>query len=407
MISLLAILATLILLIGGTCVFFYGFRFASSEPNQWMLVIRNGRVIKSGVGINSYIYWGDKVVKFPSRINKVKFSAQQVTQEMQGIEVSGVIIWAIYRDEDGPSRAYKMLGDDLKQNVPRTANDNLIEMANSIVRDRIANSTIDTIIKQRSKIRDEIRSEMNKVVNGWGVWLESIEITDVKILSNALFKNLQTEFREQQRQKAELIQMKITREIEEKRLAQNTEMSKKRADDRTEIEIYQREQDLKIKEKEQNIFERDQEIMKQRLDSEQKLKLHRLDNNQKYNDEVKAKEQANRLAEIARDMEQEKKGQELDDLRAETRRKEVMAENERSRLKEEQVIELERKQLEMKNEMYEKTKIEFHAMNMIQEIYRNLPITEMKVYNFGDGKKDPVGNIVGQIMATVNEMKQQ
>lgn len=405
MFSLFALLVTLLLIAGGFCVFFYGFRYASSEPNEWMLVIRNGKVVKSGVGINSYIYWGDKVVKFPSRINKVKFSAQQVTQEMQGIEVSGVIIWAIYRDENGPSIAYKMLGDDLKQKVPKTANDNLVEMANSIVRDRIANSSIETIIKQRSKIRDEIRSEMNKVVNGWGVWLESIEITDVKILSNALFKNLQTEFREQQRQKAELIQMNITREIEEKRLAQNTEMSKKRADDRTQVEIYQRQQDLMIKEKEQEIFEKDQEIMKQRLDSEQKLKFHRLENNTKYNNEVREKDQANRLLEIQRNMEQEKKQQEYELLRAETRKQEVEAENELSRLREEQTIELEKKTLAMRSEMYAKTPTEFHAMNMIQEIYKNLPITEMKVYNFGDGKKDPVGNIVGQIMATVNEMK--
>ena len=72
-----------------------------------------------------------------------------LAQEMQGIEVSGVIIWAIYRDENGPSIAYKMLGDDLKQKVPKTANDNLVEMANSIVRDRIANSSIETIIKRQ------------------------------------------------------------------------------------------------------------------------------------------------------------------------------------------------------------------------------------------------------------------
>ena len=62
---------------------------------------------------------------------------------------------------------------------------------------------------KREEIRNEMKNEMNKVVNGWGVWLESVEITDVKILSNNLFKNLQIEYREKERKKAELIKMEI------------------------------------------------------------------------------------------------------------------------------------------------------------------------------------------------------
>ena len=35
------------------------------------------------------------------------------------------------------------------------------------------------------------------VVRGWGIWLEAVEITDVMISSNALFKNMQSAFREE------------------------------------------------------------------------------------------------------------------------------------------------------------------------------------------------------------------
>jgi len=40
---------------------------------------------------------------------------------------------------------------------------------------------------------------VNQVVNGWGIWLESVEITDVQILSKTLFSNLQVKFREENR----------------------------------------------------------------------------------------------------------------------------------------------------------------------------------------------------------------
>lgn len=59
---------------------------------------------------------------------------------MQGLKVSGMIIWTIYRLEDGPYRAFKCLGPDLKKKTPQTANDNLIAQASAIVRSCIANT---------------------------------------------------------------------------------------------------------------------------------------------------------------------------------------------------------------------------------------------------------------------------
>ncbi len=56
-------------------------------------------------------------------------------------------------------------------------------MAVSIIRDRIANLTIDVILKNRSKLRDGVREELQKILNGWGMWVETIEIQDVVISS--------------------------------------------------------------------------------------------------------------------------------------------------------------------------------------------------------------------------------
>lgn len=58
-----------------------------------------------------------------------------------------------------------------------------------------------------------MRTEISKVVTGWGVWLETVEITDVKIMSGSLFKNLQCKFREDQSKSAELLTMEVNNEI--------------------------------------------------------------------------------------------------------------------------------------------------------------------------------------------------
>lgn len=100
-------------------------------------------------------------------------------------------------------------------------NDKLGDMAVSIVRDRVANMSLDDILKNRNKLRNGVKEEIQKLLSGWGIWLETVEIQDVKILSSSLFRNLQTEFREKSRIDAERISAQIQKQITEEELSRN------------------------------------------------------------------------------------------------------------------------------------------------------------------------------------------
>jgi regulator of protease activity HflC (stomatin/prohibitin superfamily) len=142
---------------------------------------------------------------------------------MQGVEVKGMLVWTVHRMEDGPFRCYKSFGDDLKRKDPIEANSQLQNMAVSIIRDRIANLTINDILKNRQKLRNGVKDEMQKILTGWGMWLETCEIQDVKIASRSLFNNLQTEFREKSRQEAEKISAETENTIRQENLVRNNE----------------------------------------------------------------------------------------------------------------------------------------------------------------------------------------
>jgi len=161
-----------------------------AKGNEWLIVIRNGALVKKGIAMGTWKFPGDQIITFPSLIQNVTFTANQVSAEMQGVEVSGMLIWSVYRKEDGPMRIYTSFGDDLKKSVPVKANVKIENMAVAIVRDRIANLTINDILKNRSKLRDGVKAEMQKLLTGWGIWLETCEIQDVKISSRSLFTNL-------------------------------------------------------------------------------------------------------------------------------------------------------------------------------------------------------------------------
>lgn len=142
---------------------------------------------------------------------------------MQGVEVKGMLVWTVHREKDGPFRCYKAFGDDLKMKDPKEANSQLQNMAVSIIRDRIANLTINDILKNRQKLRNGVKDEMQKLLTGWGMWLETCEIQDVKIASRSLFNNLQTEFREKSRQEAEKISAETEDTMRQEALVRNNE----------------------------------------------------------------------------------------------------------------------------------------------------------------------------------------
>ena len=101
--------------LAGFAVFKYAIEFwVESQANEWLLIIRNGVLSNKGIGLCSWTFPGDQVVKFPSLINQVNFTASQVSAEMQGIEVTGMLVWSVYRTDDGPMNCYKFFGDDLK-----------------------------------------------------------------------------------------------------------------------------------------------------------------------------------------------------------------------------------------------------------------------------------------------------
>jgi len=175
-----------------------------------------------------------------------------------------MMVWQVYREGDGPFKALKSLGKDLQSGNPYTANDNLIRIASAIVRNQIANATIDQVLTDRAFMRDAIRKEMGKLVQGWGVWLETVEITDVKILSSSLFRNLQTEFRETNRKDAEIIKMEADTAINYERKQKELEKSKRDVDTKKKQNAFQNQRKVAMAKEAQRSYEKECELAKKK-----------------------------------------------------------------------------------------------------------------------------------------------
>lgn len=75
--------------------------------------MHDGKAIQQTIGGSRILMPGERAYIFPSILRTVDFSANQVTKEMQGVEVSGTLVWTIYNKEDGPVTCYKSFGEDI------------------------------------------------------------------------------------------------------------------------------------------------------------------------------------------------------------------------------------------------------------------------------------------------------
>lgn len=160
-------------------------------------------------------------------------------------------IWSINRNDQGPMKAYRFLGSDLKNSVPHTANSMVSSMCSSVIRNQIANDTIENIIQNRDRFRQQAMDNLRKLMDEWGIWIETIEVIDVKIMSASLFKDMQCEYRDDQYQLAQIQMINNNDSIARKKL-EIKEIADKRNQEKHEtktladsqIQIRNKKQDL-------------------------------------------------------------------------------------------------------------------------------------------------------------------
>lgn len=193
------------------------------NPTDYSILVRNGEMVKCGIGLSTWALPGDIMVSFPSHIRSIAFDADQVTVEMQGVNVRGQLFYSVYREGDGPHKLYKAFGKDLQRQGAPAVSSRLSNMTVAVIRDKIANSTIDDLLKNREKLRAGIKKDLAPKLKEWGMWLETVEISDVNIASNTLFSNMQAETKEAKRLEATMITAESGDEIRTMQMKRNFE----------------------------------------------------------------------------------------------------------------------------------------------------------------------------------------
>ncbi|RYZ39854.1 MAG: hypothetical protein EOO71_18430 [Myxococcaceae bacterium] len=203
-----------------------GWGLITARPSEFLIHMRRGRVREvSGQGASCFKLPGDSVAIVPTSIQRLQFTADQVTSEKVGVAVTGL---AVYRIAD-PLVAFRMLNFSYPERAQEKLAELLREMFVGAARRLVANLTVEECLTRRKEgIAEELMREIAPVLSGqgrledradkgWGVLLDTIEIQDVRVLSASVFEHMQARYRrEQERQarEAELTKERFVRREE-------------------------------------------------------------------------------------------------------------------------------------------------------------------------------------------------
>lgn len=78
------------------------------RPDAWTLLVRDGAVVRAGIGVSAWRRPWDQVVRFTSTAQRVRFEAEVVDRDLLGARLVAFALWSV--DPERPYLAVQRLG---------------------------------------------------------------------------------------------------------------------------------------------------------------------------------------------------------------------------------------------------------------------------------------------------------
>jgi hypothetical protein len=242
-----------------------------AQPDEWLLCIRNGALVKAGVGISLWRRPGDVVARFTSTMQRVGFTVDALSRERLRVSIDGFILWSVSPEGDGPFRAFQKLGLVSRESQPRdlksskhllaTPQHRAFQRLLGAAAQRLAAKTaLSELLLDQDTLRAALGRELAALEQGMGIRVDQIEIQQVRPADDDLLRQMSAEVEERVRDEAASVRLATNeraqrraleskaRIAEEEATVRRAEMERKKA-----LELARIEHDREVKAREEAV----------------------------------------------------------------------------------------------------------------------------------------------------------
>lgn len=284
--------------------------FERALPNEYLVEVGKKNPIPVLGGKKLKLF--SRFLRIPAYVQKLSFTTDNANIDYQGIGIEGYAGWRI--NPEKPQIAIATL-DFFDETDPMTkTNEALKTICIEAVRHVIANMTIEQALKNKDEIADNLKQQLKAIEDKWGIVFDHVGIEKVRIMSNKLFTDLQSDYRNKLHEESEKKRIATQRNIakeqnhaNEKNKLEELETSQKvsmiRINNTTQLRVREIEEHHNVEEKERLLREEnyrqnqifDLEKQEKEFELKQKQQQIQIQTLQKELELLKAKNEAQQI----------------------------------------------------------------------------------------------------------------
>ncbi len=203
-----------------------GVLYEAALPNEYLIRV-GAKKPMAVLGGRSFRFFGlRKFIRIPASVQTLEFSTDNANIHFQGLGIEGYAAWQI--NPADPIHACKTLDlFDAEDPMART-NYELRMICVEAVRHVIANMSIEDAHRKKEDIAGQLKLQLTQVEDKWGILFHQVGIRHVKVMSEHVFNDLQSDFRNDLRLQSRRKEIETNRQIvsNENALRENSEMER-------------------------------------------------------------------------------------------------------------------------------------------------------------------------------------
>jgi flotillin len=297
---------------------FWPFQRVIVPPNVYVVHTRIGRAqpVTIGLGLSfRYDRNTDSYLVVPAAMQTIGVVANSITKEKQGINILAYVQWQI----NDFAVAYRKLDFSDTRDPLGIVNAQLREQAEAAIKDKIATMSVEDVLTDKEPIIEELTTRLKAVAEGrsaasqgndegLGIKIVTVQIKEAVVSSQRLWEHLQAPFRYEQEKAARISYLDTQDQIRQKELQTRQAAETSEAETTVEIERIKESKQTEALEfrvvQERTRFTREQEVIRERVQTEEQTTLTRQASDQRLANEKARVEQERLLADLRRQQEQ-------------------------------------------------------------------------------------------------------
>lgn len=195
-----------------------------AQPDEWLLCVRDGRLVAAGVGISRVRRPGDVIARFSSTLQRVAFACDAISVERVPVRVEGFIFWSVSPDGDAPFRAFSRLGiADLNAPPPALRHPRHLltspqhkafqQILTAVVQRHASTLPLELIVQRQDALVAGLVVRLREFTEELGAQVDQVEILSARPSDETVREQLGAPERERIREESERVRREVASRI--------------------------------------------------------------------------------------------------------------------------------------------------------------------------------------------------